>query len=412
MDQIQLSSMESVKRKNTQAVQPPVVDQIQLSSIESVKRKNTPQEENPGSESIQRMFIRRSFDVIKDVTGIFQSPMGIVYMILFMMMFNVGISRAASIPGQDNFLSTNAFSRLQPDQNMIIFDATSIDTKDFLFDLGEVNNGIHTGINSSCITIRAMNKQCALHPENCQAAELAVMNLESSIEKYLQTKYALQRVCNAGEVPSSKEVIRRCHADEDWEGQFRGKRYIPSRAIPSGTSTPENDFTLSEEHLDQDSMLERVRRFVISRAILIATAFGVTGLATAAGTAHVIANNQARKVLKKVQNHRAEDIQNNRDTEGLTRGEVGQKTRASADVTTVTTFIIPTKSNSAKCEDRMILKTLFVPVINHRSRRVVVTEGGKIFPKFGDKSRYILLSRNSLLSKETKLFDPAPSTIQ
>ena len=159
-------------------------------------------------------------------------------------MFNVEVSRAATIPGQDNFLSTNAFSRIQPDQNMIIFDATSIDTMDFLFDLGEVNGGIHTGINSSCIAINAMNKQCALHPENCQAASLAIMNLESSIEKNLQTKYALQRVCSAGEVPSSREVIRRCHAGEDWEGQFRGKRYVPSRAVPSGTATQEEDFTL------------------------------------------------------------------------------------------------------------------------------------------------------------------------
>ena len=57
------------------------------------------------------------------------------------------------------------------------------------------------------------------------------------------------------------------------------------------------------------------------------------------------------------------------------------------------------------CEHRMILKTIFVPVINHRSRRMVITEGGKLFPKFGDKSRYILLSRNSLLSKRTKLFE-------
>ena len=52
------------------------------------------------------------------------------------------------------------------------------------------------------------------------------------------------------------------------------------------------------------------RNIWISRAILIATAFGVAGLATTAGTAHVIATNQAKKVLKKVQNHRAEDIQN------------------------------------------------------------------------------------------------------
>ena len=324
-----------------------------------------------------------------------------------------------------------------------------------------------------------MNKQCRLHPENCQAADLAVLNLESSIEKYLQTKYALQRVCDAGEVPSSKEVIRRCQAGESWEGQFRGKRYIPSRAVPSGTATPEEDFTLSEERLDSDSMLERFRRFVISGAILIATAFGVVGLATAAGTAAVISKNQVQKVLRKVQGNRAEDIQNsivndkfvlgliqdtgsdldglretttlsthaqtnlnqaitledkfshlisrsgiiefsdpsqevfmqaikemnNKDIEGLTRSEVGQKTRVSADITTVTTFVIPTKPSSAMCEERMILKTLFVPVINHRSRRVVIMEGGKMFPKFGEKSRYILISRNSLLSKQTKLFE-------
>merc|ERR1712237_253131 len=57
------------------------------------------------------------------------------------------------------------------------------------------------------------------------------------------------------------------------------------------------------------------------------------------------------------------------------------------------------------CEERMILKTLFVPIINHKSRRVIVMEGGKMFNKFGDRSRYILMSHNSFLSKQTKLFE-------
>jgi hypothetical protein len=96
---------------------------------------------------------------------------------------------------------------------------------------------------------------------------------------------------------------------------------------------------------------------------------------------------------------------NDKDNEGLTRSEVGEKTRVSADITTVTTFVVPTKPSSAMCEERMILKTLFVPIIDHRSRRVVVMEGGKMFPKFGDRSRYILMSSNSFLSKQTKLFE-------
>ena len=66
----------------------------------------------------------------------------------------------APIQGQDNFLSSNAFSRIQADQEMILFDVTSFDTKDFVFDLSEVNQGIQTGLNSSCDAIISMNKQC------------------------------------------------------------------------------------------------------------------------------------------------------------------------------------------------------------------------------------------------------------
>ena len=179
-------------------------------------------------------------------------------MILSILMLNVGVSKAATIPGQDNFLATNAFSRIQGEQEMILFDVTSFDTKDFLFDLGEVNQRIHSGLNSSCAAIDAMNKQCSLHPENCHAADLAIINLESSIEKYLQTEYALQRVCDAGDVPSSSEIIRRCHAGESWENQYRGKRYIPSRSVPSSTITAEEDYTHSKENLDSDSILETV----------------------------------------------------------------------------------------------------------------------------------------------------------
>ena len=141
------------------------------------------------NESICRMFLKRSFDAFTDVSNktfnvikdILKNQPRIIYMVLFMLM--IGVCRAAPIQGQDNFLSSNAFSRIQADQEMILFDVTSFDTRDFLFDLGEVNQGIQTGINSSCAAVISMNKQCSLHPENCQAADLAVMNLESSIEK-------------------------------------------------------------------------------------------------------------------------------------------------------------------------------------------------------------------------------------
>ena len=323
MDQAQLSYME-IEPKDNQDISMAGVDDIQDMSLVKSKKKNSVVEIDNSQErslddqkeSTFRMFLRRSFDTFTDISSktynvimnILKNQPGIIYMAVFMLL--VGLSRASPIQDQKNFLAPNAFTRIQADQEMILFDVSSFDTKDFIFDLGEVNHGTQTGLNSSCDAIISMNKQCSLHPENCQAAELAIMNLESSIEKYIQTKYALNRVCDAGRIPSSREVIQRCQAGENWESQSRGKRYIPSRAIPSSTATPEEDFTSSEEHLDPDSIVERFRRFVISTAILIATAFGVAGLATAAGTAAVISKHQAQKVLKKVQGNRAEDIKN------------------------------------------------------------------------------------------------------
>ena len=89
------------------AIQTSMVDQTQLSSMESIKEQNTSMEGNPNSE------FRRSKDS-------FTSPIGIIYMRPFMMMFNMGTSRIATIPGQDSFISTKALSRLQFDQNKIV----------------------------------------------------------------------------------------------------------------------------------------------------------------------------------------------------------------------------------------------------------------------------------------------------
>merc|ERR1712051_420648 len=65
-------------------------------------------------------------------------------MILAITMLNVGVSKASTIPGQSNSLASNSFSRIQAEQEMILFNVTSFDTRDFLFDLGEVNQRIHS----------------------------------------------------------------------------------------------------------------------------------------------------------------------------------------------------------------------------------------------------------------------------
>ena len=120
--------------------------------------------------------IKGSFSILKDIIGIFKTPQGIINMFMMVLMFNMGFSRAENVPEQVQTLTPNAFSHLQPGSSMIIFDASSIETKDFLYSLGEIKTGVNTGINSSCNAIKAMVKQCSLHPENCQAAKLSIFN--------------------------------------------------------------------------------------------------------------------------------------------------------------------------------------------------------------------------------------------
>ena len=68
------------------------------------------QEKIPNSESLQKMFIRRSFDTIqdvnskcleafKDITSLFKTPSGIMYIMLLIIMGSVGVSKAATIHG-------------------------------------------------------------------------------------------------------------------------------------------------------------------------------------------------------------------------------------------------------------------------------------------------------------------------
>ena len=65
-----------------------------------------------------------------------------------------------------------------------------------------------------------------------------------------------------------------------------------------------------------------------------------------------------------------------KNSTGLTNSEIKGKARLSAEITTMVTTIIPISGSSDKCEDRLIMKTMMVPLVDHRSRTVVTQENG------------------------------------
>ena len=50
------------------------------------------------------------------------------------------------------------------------------------------------------------------------------------------------------------------------------------------------------------------------------------------------------------------------------------------------------------------MKTLYISVVNHRTRTTIVKEGNRIYPASGDKSRYLLIPQDGVISKPAELF--------
>ena len=109
-------------------------------------------------------------------------------------------------------------------------------------------------------------------------------------------------------------------------------------------------------------------------------------------------------------NPRSEEFYNtigevvSRYSTGLTKSEVMESTRLSADITSMITTAISVSAVSQKCDDMLLIKTMVTPVVNHRSRLEVSMVEGRLVRKYGNHSTYILLSQDAVVSRKTKMF--------
>ena len=51
------------------------------------------------------------------------------------------------------------------------------------------------------------------------------------------------------------------------------------------------------------------------------------------------------------------------------------------------------------------MKTLYVTLVDHRTLTEIVKEGNRLYPNTGDKSRYLLVPLDGVLSKSAELFN-------
>ena len=105
------------------------------------------------------------------------------------------LSQAAAVPSMDG--STQATIQaliplLEFDSSIILYQATSMETQNFIFRLDEVEGGIITRLSSSCNAIQTMKEQCSRHPASCQSSRLSIINYENAMVEDFQSMYSLQ----------------------------------------------------------------------------------------------------------------------------------------------------------------------------------------------------------------------------
>ena len=67
------------------------------------------------------------------------------------------------------------------------------------------------------------------------------------------------------------------------------------------------------------------------------------------------------------------------NSQGLTSSEIKEATRITADLSTITTTVVPLRRISHRCEDTILLKTMMVPIIKFNSRTYFKINNGLWF---------------------------------
>ena len=149
----------------------------------------------------------------------------------------------------------------------------------------EVEEAAYSIIDDACFYLARADKQCKDHPSSCRTTMLSLENFKKAVSKAFDVVFLLQRLCDVGSQPSSKQAIEQCRKGEDWRiGEFATKKYKFLDDM-FGAFTPE--FGLAEESLGSEAkstVTRRAAEAVISRHPRLAISIPILiGLAVGAG---------------------------------------------------------------------------------------------------------------------------------
>merc|ERR1739842_265837 len=215
---------------------------------------------------------------------------------------------------------SSVLSSLQPSPYRTVYPLLEMETRTWAYQIKEVEEAAYSIIDDTCFYLAMADGQCADHPSSCRTTMLSLENFKKAVSKAFDVVFLLQRLCDVGDQPSSKQAIEQCRNGEGWRmEEFATKKYKFLDDM-FGAFTPE--FGLAEVSLGRkarsaiarratDAVISRHPHLAISVPILIGLAVGAGVIGTAGVTAKIVAEGESNRVVKEVRAGRQVDISNN-----------------------------------------------------------------------------------------------------
>ena len=106
--------------------------------------------------SIPVIIIKETFNFLNNIT---KDPLGIMWGLLMIFMCQLALSQVATVPSMDGSTQASipaSIPLLDSASSTILYQAISMETQNFIFRLDKVEEGIVTGLSSSCSAIQTL----------------------------------------------------------------------------------------------------------------------------------------------------------------------------------------------------------------------------------------------------------------
>ena len=239
----------------------------------------------------------------------------IMYTVLVLLCVMVLPARAS---GTLDNSPTAILASMQTSPFRTVYPILELESRTWAYQIKEVEDSAYDIIDDGCWYLAMADEQCETSPSSCRSTMLSMENFKKAITKSFEVIFMLQRLCDVGNQPQSKQAIEDCRLGKSWRTKdFTGKKYEflneklgdfttrfkTSKKLRKGRS-------ISSQKIRND-ILSRQPRLAMFLPVVISIAAGAGIIGTSAITAKVVAEEESNRVVTEVRNGRNVDIANN-----------------------------------------------------------------------------------------------------